>query len=103
MYLGSSVNGIAELSLATLSDPGKNASLILKSSMNRPQGKSRGATSRTDGYTIHRNKNHETVESDSPIGPMFFVSCADGWKNLSADRRGYRPTRFDTTRNCHEV
>ena len=68
MYLGSSVNGIAELSQATLSNPGKNASLIPKSSMNRPQGKSRGAKSRTGRYTIHRNKNHETVESDSPIG-----------------------------------
>ena len=66
--MGSSVNATAELSLATLCDPGKNASLIPKSSMNRPQGKSRGAKSRTGRYTIHRNKNHETVESDSPIG-----------------------------------
>jgi hypothetical protein len=94
--------GPAELSLATLSDPGKNTSLILKSSMNRPQGKSSGAKSRTGGYT-HRNKNHVTAESDGPIGPMLFVSFADGWRNLSAYRRDYRPTRFDTTRSCHEV
>jgi hypothetical protein len=31
--------GTAELSLAIVSDPGNNASLILKSSMNRPQAK----------------------------------------------------------------